>query len=275
MQFFFNLFSKIGLFLFFILLELVSIYFISTGSDFHKNVIGNKALAINGYFSEKISFVKNYINLPEQNSILLQENTDLRNKLELYKKNIIHTEADSLEKPDFDFISANIIDYTLRKKDNYFLINKGSKSGVKENMAVISKGSIVGSILNVSENYASVLSVLHSKTKIKAKVKNLSYFGIIEWEEKDHRELKLKEIPRYLNANKGDTVVTAGASAIYPPKIPIGYIEKISPNEQIGDYDISVKMFDDLASIRNVYVIDNINSNEIREINIGEDDINQ
>lgn len=275
MQFFLNLFSKVGLFLFFILLEVISLYFISTGSDFHKNAIGKKAMVINGYFSEKVSFVKNYVNLPNQNTKLLKENTDLRNQLEAYKKTYPPIDIDSINKPDFKFIAANIIDYTLRKKDNYFLIDKGSKDGVKENMAVISMGSIVGSTLNVSENYASVISVLNSKTKIKAKVNNLNYFGIIEWEGNDHRKLKLTEIPRYLNVHKGDTVITAGASAIYPPKIPIGYIEKISPNEQIGDYDISVKMFDDLASIRNVYVIDNINSNEIREINIGEDDINQ
>lgn len=274
MQFFFNLFSKVGLFLFFLLLELVSIYFISTGSDFHKNAIGRKAMAINGYFSERISFVKNYVNLPKENTRLLQENTILKNKLEVFEKSKI-LEIDSLNKPDFKFISASIIDYTLRKNNNYFLINKGSKDGVKKNMAVISSGSIVGSILNVSENYASVLSVLHSKTKIKAKVKGLSYFGIIEWEGKDHRKLRLKEIPRYLNANKGDTVITAGASAIYPPKIPIGYIEQINPNEQTGDYDIVVKMFDNLASVNNVYVVENINSEEINKVKIKESAVNQ
>lgn len=275
MQFFLNLFSKVGLFLFFILLEVVSLYFISTGSDFHKNAIGKNVMTIHGYFSEKISFVKNYINLPEQNSTLLKENTDLKNKLELYKKTHVSTGVDSLAKPDYKFISANIIDYSIRKKDNYFYINKGSKDGVKKNMAVISTGGIVGTVLNVSDNYSSVISILHSKAKIKAKIKNLSYFGIIEWEGKDHRELRLKEIPRYLTAKKGDTVVTAGASAIYPPKIPIGYIEKISSNEQTGDYDIIVKMFDDLASINNVYVIENLNRDEIQEIKIEDNVIGQ
>lgn len=275
MQFFFNLFSKVGLFLFFILLEVVSLYFISTGSDFHKNAIGKKVMTVNGYFSEKISFVKNYINLPEQNSTLLKENTALRNKLELYKKNHISSGVDSLAKPGYKFVSANIIDYSLRKKDNYFYINKGSKNGIKKNMAVISTGGIVGTVLNVSDNYSSIISVLHSKTKIKAKIKNLSYFGIIEWEGKDHRELRLKEIPRYLTAAKGDTIVTAGASAIYPPQIPIGVIEQIDPNEQTGDYDIIVKMFDDLASINNVYVIENINSDEIQEIKIEDNVIGQ
>ena len=269
MYFLGNLISKIGVFIFFLILEAVSIFFMFSNSNYHKNVIGKSFMDVNGYFSEKVTYVTHFFDLPEENTRLASENAELRQNL----KNISITNTndstllskDSIYQQKFVYKSAQIIDYSLRKRDNYFLINKGKADGIKEDMAVIFGKGIVGAVLSTSDHYASVISILHSKTNIKAKVKNLNYFGIIKWPGEDHRKLALTEIPKYLNVKIGDTVVTAGASAIYPEGEMIGRVTKLAPNNQTGDFNIEVTTFEDLANVKNVYVIENLDRANILE----------
>lgn len=266
MRFLTNLISKIGLFVFFLLLEGVSVFLMFTNKGYHTTVIGEKLMDIDGYFSQKMTDLTHYFYLPKENTKLISENVRLRQTLKNlqanYTDNVIE---DTIGNQKFIYKTAQIIDYSLRKKDNYFLINKGRADGIKEDMAVIFDKGIVGAVLSTSDHYASVISILHSKSNIKAKVKNLNYFGIIKWPGKDHRKLALTEIPKYLSVKVGDTVVTAGASAIYPRDEIIGKITKLEPNSQSGDYDIEVTTFEDLADVRNVYVIENLERENILE----------
>ena len=270
MQFLTNLISKIGLFVFFILLEIVAVYFMATKSDFHKNAIGVKTMAVNAYISTKASNIINFINLPDENRNLIEENAELKQKLAKHplfaaQDDSLRTKIDSAYHQKYAYLTAEIVDYNLRRKDNYFLINKGKKDGVSENMAVLSPHGVVGAVLNSSDNYSSVLSVLHSRTNIKARVKGSDRFGIIVWPGLDHRELSLTEIPKYLNVKVGDTVMTAGASAIYPEGELIGRVKTLDPNDDTGDYEIIVETFDDLSKVRNVYVVENLDKLDIEK----------
>lgn len=276
MQFLTNLISKVGLFVFFILLEIAAVYFMATKSDFHKNAIGVKTMAINASISEKASYVQHFFNLPEVNRALTEENARLKNQLSRYpnyeiENDSVKTRIDSIYQQKYSYVAAEVVDYNLRRKDNYFLINKGKQHGVTENMAVLSPQGVVGAVLNVSDSYASVLSVLHSKTNIKARVKGNDRFGIIKWPGENHRELSLTEMPKYLNIQLGDTVITAGASAIYPEGALIGTIKSLEPNDATGDFEILVEMFDDLSKVKNVYVVKNLDLLDIEQAKSKED----
>ena len=280
MQFLTNLIAKIGLFVFFILLEIAAIFFMATKSDFHKNAIGVKTMAINAYVSNKTSYVQHFFKLPEENIALTEENARLKNLLSKspvsnITNDSLKTEIDSIYRQKYSYLTAEIVDYNLRRKDNYFLINKGKKDGIKENMAVLSPNGVVGAILNSSDHYSSVLSVLHSRTNIKARIKGVDRFGIIVWPGIDHRELSLTEIPKYLNVKVGDTVITAGASAIYPEGALIGKVKKVEANDATGDHEIIVESFDDLAKVRNVYVVENLDKLDIDKAKAKEDVITE
>lgn len=273
MQLLAHLLSKVGYFLFFILLEIGAVYAMFAQSSFHKTLIGEQLLNINGYFSAQISEFKQYQYLPKENKFLMEENTKLRNQIENFKglkKNTHLGEdsliIDSLSSPRFEYANAQIIDQSIRKRDNYFMINKGLKDGIKPNMAVLTSRGVIGAVLHSTQHYSTVLSVLHSKTNIKAKVKNIDYFGILKWNGIDHQKLQLTEIPKYLKIQKGDTVVTAGASAIYPQGHLIGYISSFKPNEKTGDFEIQVSTFEDLAKVHHVYVVKDLDRTEIERV---------
>lgn len=267
-----HLLSKVGYFLFFILLEIGAVYAMFSQSNFHKTLVGEQLLNVNGFFSAKISKLKHYQNLPKENKILMEENAKLKNQLEIFKglKNSAHLGLDPLAVDSsfqrFEYTNAQIIDQSIRKRDNYFMIDKGIKDGVQPNMAVLTSRGVIGAVLHSTQHYSTVLSILHSQANIKAKVKNIDYFGILRWNGKDHQKLQLTEIPKYLNIKQGDTVMTAGASAIYPQGHLIGYISSLEPNEKTGDFDIEVSTFEDLATVQNVYVIKDLDRIEIEKV---------
>lgn len=282
MQFLNNLIAKIGVFFFFIILEIAALFLTASRSDFHKNAFGHQSMAVKGYFTDKYNYVTHFFDSPKENELLAQENALLKEKLSRLQSHLeIKSMADSGVSIDstfrekYTFTQAKIVDYSLDKKDNYFLINKGSKDGIREDMGVISPKGIVGFVLSTGDHYASVLSVLHSKSYIKARIKGQSRFGIIVWNGVDYRELSLTEIPKYLNVKVGDTVVTAGASAAYPEGELIGRVKNLKPNDQTGDYEITVSMFDDLSKVRNVYVIENLDKIDIQKAKAKENVITQ
>lgn len=277
MQFLNNLIAKIGIFVFFIFLEIAALFFTVKRSDFHKNAIGYEAMAVKGYFVDKFNYVTHFFDLPNENEILTKENALLKEKVSflLKQNNIDITKIDSISGKPYSFIQARIVDYSIDKKDNYFLINKGAKDGIKEDMGVLSPNGVVGSVIGIGDHYASVLSVLHSKSNIKARIKGQSRFGIIVWDGIDFRELKLTEIPKYLNVSIGDTVVTAGSSAAYPEGELIGKVKELKPNNETGDYEITVTMFDDLSKVRSVYVINNLDQLDIQKAKAKEDVISE
>ncbi|MDO5510131.1 MAG: rod shape-determining protein MreC [Weeksellaceae bacterium] len=269
MQFIINLIQKLGEFILFILLLALSVFLTVNRSNFHKNAVGVRMMAVNGFFAERISVVKQFFNSPAENRMLAEENARLLEQLQVHTSVAVAdttlTRVDSIHLQQYTYTPAELVDYSLRKKDNYFLINKGTDDGVGKDMAVITSRGIVGNVLSSSRKYSSVISVLHSQSRIRARIKGLEYLGILEWPGEDHRDLALMEMPKYLPIKQGDTIVTAGASASYPQGVLVGYISEIVPNETTGDFDITVRMFQDLATVKNVYVVDNLEKIEIQQ----------
>ena len=109
-------------------------------------------------------------------------------------------------------------------------------------------------------------SVLNTKSNINAKIKGTEYFGSLVWDTKDYSVVQLVDIPRLVPLVVGDTIVTGGMSSIFPENVPIGVIKKYDLNDSKSFYNIDVELFSDMASIKNVYLIENQNKEEIEEL---------
>jgi len=65
---------------------------------------------------------------------------------------------------------------------------------------------------------------------------------------------------------QGDTIITGGMSSIFPENIPIGTIKKYDLNASKSFYNIDVALFNDMANLKNIYVIDNVDKSQILEL---------
>jgi len=202
--------------------------------------------------------------LRTQNDALAQENAKLRSLLFDKKDTSAIAKLDSLKgvKPD-DIIVSKVIHNTFNTQENYLTLNSGSLQGVKPDMGVINSLGIVGVIDNTSSNYATVISILNTKSHINAKLKKSNHFGSLGWDGKNAGFVQLTDVPRLASIRKGDTIVTGGQSVIFPENINIGTVSRLYYENETNYYKIEVKLFNDMTNLGHVYIIKSKNREEI------------
>ena len=55
----------------------------------------------------------------------------------------------------YQYTSARVINNSVNKQKNYFTLNKGSRQGIKVDMAVTNGKNVVGVIVGCSGNFSS------------------------------------------------------------------------------------------------------------------------
>jgi rod shape-determining protein MreC len=211
---------------------------------------------ISGFYFEKIHAVTDYFSLRESNELLVSENEKLKNRLAAYR---FFSQKDDrfLEEKLYKYTLGKIIKNSVNRQQNYLTINKGSKNGIKINSAVVSPNGVVGVVAKVSNNYASVVSLLNTNFSMTGQLMKTGYFGTLKWDGISPEFLTLNDIPGHVNIQKGDTVVSSGYSAIFPEGIPIGIISEIYKIKQNNFYRLKVKSLANFRKLDYVYIIEN------------------
>lgn len=245
-------------------LLLISLMMTISSHAYHQSKFFNSSRWISGSVYGWGADLTAYFGLRQENQKLVAQNQRLL-------KALFNDKRDSLRPLDttqlkFEVMGARLIKNSIASPQNYLTIDKGKKQGVRQDMGVIAPGGILGIVENVSNNYATVQSVLNTKSNINAKIKNSQHFGSLIWNARDHATVQLIDIPRLVPLVVGDTIVTGGMSSIFPENIPIGTIKKYELNPSRTYYLIEVSLFNDMGNIRNVYIITNRDREEIKEL---------
>ncbi len=263
-------FQKYKYFLYFLLLQVISLVLTITNHSFHKSKFISSTNYITGGIYGKISNFEEYFNLKSENNLLLEENNVLKNRLEILQKQLDFVETitiiDSLKyNQKYSYISGKIINNEYLKSYNYITLNRGEKDSITVDMAVVNSKGIIGVVDDVSNGYARVRSILNENSKINARFKHSYYFGTLKWNSKDYNIVQLTDIPRQANFNVGDTIITGGKSSIFPEGIPVGTILNI-PKNKTALNTIDVKLFNDMSNLGHVYIIKNFDKQEIKKL---------
>ena len=246
-------------FFLFIFLEIISI-FLSVRDTDKKNVFISSANYVTGGLYEKTSYIASYFSLREDNESLKKENEYLKNHIS-NTVNLNKSISKDIENLGFYYQSAIVVKNSIYKPNNIITLNKGADDGVVEGMAVISNKGAIGIVASTSSNYCTVISLLNSKISISAKVKRTNFFGTLRWEGGDYQYVTLFDIPDHTSLYKGDEIVTTGYSIIFPEGISIGTVSSFYKEGSF--YKIKVKLSQDFNNLRNVYIVDYINKDEI------------
>lgn len=253
--------SRNSFFLFFLLLEGLAALLLFQNNRFQRSEFLNSSNAASGSFYQLVNNATKYLDLAEINEQLAAENADLRrqltgSKIEIFGRNFIIN--DTVYQQAYNFTEATVINNTVSKANNYITLDKGTLAGVKEGMGVIGPQGIVGIVKTVSTRFSSVMTILHSQSKISAKLKDQNYFGSLVWDGKDYQYGQLIDIPKHVNLMLGDTIVSSGFSSIFPTGINLATITNIEKPQGNNFYDITVKFINDFKKLEKVYVVKNI-----------------
>jgi rod shape-determining protein MreC len=225
-------------------------------SQYHRALFFNSSNSAIGSILAISTDVTNYFKLKDINESLSKENTQLKNTLNDFEAKPDSLKTDSTR--NFIFLEAKVVNNSVSKRDNTITINIGSINGVKEDMAVIGGGGIIGKTRYVGEHYTLVTSILHTKSMVPASIKGKVNICTIKWDGTDPYLINLLYVPRHYNLEIGDTVITSGYSGIFPENITIGNIYSINLAEDAQFYDLKVKLINDLHKITYVEVVENL-----------------
>src|SRR5690606_21659703 len=73
--------------------------------------------------------------------------------------------TDSMGEVQYRYVVSQVTNNSIHQKNNYITLDKCRKHGIEKGMGVITSNGIVGIVLNVSEHFSTVQSLLHSETR--------------------------------------------------------------------------------------------------------------
>lgn len=253
-------------FLLFALLFTISIALTIQSHSYHKGKFVSSSNFISGGLYNFKTSITDYFNLKKENVVLLEENTRLRKEIDQLREVFQVSRKDSSENNfQFEYVNASVINNNYSKTKNEITIKKQPKSLVKIDQGVITSKGVIGIINDVSKNYATVQSILNTKSEINAKLKKSGHFGSLKWNTKNPNLVQLEEIPRIAKIAIGDTIVTSGKSTIFPENILIGAVKDFTLTDQ-DSYLVSVSLFNDMTSLKHVYIVTNKDAKVIKAL---------
>ncbi|WP_276363179.1 rod shape-determining protein MreC [Daejeonella sp. H1SJ63] len=260
--------SKYNAFFLLIIFFVTSLIILVKNNNYQRASVWNSSNQVVGTAYERVNEFSSYLILGKINDSLALENSRLRNQLSSSFRNdsvkqVLVNDTNLVQQ--YTYTVAKVINNSIHQKNNYITINRGQKHGIKKGMGVISSTGIVGIILNVSENFATIRSLLHTETKVSANVSG--NIGSLVWGEDnfDPRYAELKDIQSHLAIKKGARVSTSEFS-LFPEGSNIGFVSRIGTRKGDNSLDIQVKLDTDFSKLQYVYVINNLLSREQLEL---------
>jgi rod shape-determining protein MreC len=250
---------SLRVFLLFILLEVIAIWLIVSYNSQQGSVFFNSSNQLAGKILGTKNNVSEYFSLREVNTRLVETNAELLAELEMYRKpaDSLFIELDSLNMASFEFKGAKVINNSIRLSQNHLTLNKGANQGIKPGMGVFNGQGVVGRVKGVSENFSTVISLLHTALLVSSKIESTEVFGSIKWDGNSPKHAKMLYVPRHVKVQVGDKIVTSGYNAVFPEGIAIGKILEVNQGTDTNYLDIVVELSTDFTRVTYVYLVEN------------------
>lgn len=260
-------------FLVFLILQFISFYFTTRYSEYHQSNLVSRSNYITAKYNEKVSDLTNFFNMSTYNEELTKENAALKQSLynaQLLLASKSDDTAMQAHRPilgsEIIVQNAKVVSNSISHIRNFIIVNKGKNQGVIRDMSAISANGPVGIIVEVSDNYSCIMSVLNKDANVSVRVKNSNYVGQLRWKGGDVRMAALEEIPKHIKLKKGEIIETSGYSSYYPEGLPVGIVQEYKEDSKSNFANIKVKLYNDFTRLKYVYLINNNQQNEIKTL---------
>lgn len=249
---------------------LISVVLLVLGNRYRQSVYLSSANVVSGSIYNGTSQVTGYFHLKSINESLQASNAqlqnevlNLKNEIDQYKVLLSDTLKPHPSKDRYDYIAAAVINNNTRHPKNYFTIDRGSLDGVDRGMGVVDQNGVVGIVNVTGPHMARVISLLNETQHFSVKLKDTSYVGSLNWKGEDATIAYVEEIPRHVEYQIGDTVVTSGYSTTFPEGIPVGTILNRVRSQDDSFFTFKVRLMPDFRALSTVRVIKDIYKQEI------------
>jgi rod shape-determining protein MreC len=207
-----------------------------------------------------VSLWQNYLNLVG----VKQENSVLRQELERLERIHIHNKELSAENArlrkllefsehvEDEAIPAQVISADAMNWFRTVTINKGTDSGIEENMPVVAASGVVGRTIKCAANSSRVLLITDASSAVAALIQDSRTRTVARGTGSD---IACEYAVRLDETGVGDHLVTSGTGGVFPKGIPIGTISSVHIPEYGLFQNIKAKPAVDFSRLEEVLVI--------------------
>ncbi len=252
--------SKYNAFFLFIIFEVSALIIYIKYNSFQKATFINSTNQVTGNLYARADHLKSYLVLSEVNDSLAIENARLRNQLKtsFYVDSAAkHRVNDTIYKQQYEYVVAKVINNSVNRRSNYITINLGSNAHIEKGMGVICDAGIVGKIINVSQHFAVVQSVLHKDTRFSAMLADHKDIGSFIWGSNiDAHKGLLIDVSNSAQPKLGEKVVSSEHS-LFPAGLLYGKVSNLRAKEGGSSLNMEVTLSVDFSKLQYVYVVIN------------------
>lgn len=206
-----------------------------------EKVVKDIGLSVSSVIYKPVKFVKSKINESKEKHNIYKKYEDLLKKYNSINFN--ESRIDELEKEiselkklldiketfaEYDVTNASVINRSVDYWDDTITIDKGTTSGVKKDMAVITSEGLIGKVISSSYFYSTVRLLtsdnLGQKVSVKIQINDEKYvYGLLSKYDNKNKILEIEGISENVDVPDNAVVTTTGMSSIFPSGIIIGY----------------------------------------------------
>jgi rod shape-determining protein MreC len=222
---------------------------------------------IAGAFDTVFSPVGDWIDGVTSAASLKDENAQLRRRLDATRGQEATARAATQENKelkklldlpflgDADAIAAQVVEGAPSNFEFTVQIGKGESDGVGVDMPVVTGAGLVGRVVAVSRDRATVLLVKDPQSGVGVRIEKSGTSGVVKGRG-DSDTLRVDFVDPNADVNKGEIVYTSGLqNSRFPAAIPVGTVSKVTKAHGDLQQDILVKPLVDFSHLDYVKVL--------------------
>jgi len=177
------------------------------------------------------------------------ETKEMESSLEELKRLLHWTEGQA----EIETVGADIVGQSPNNWQRLMIINRGSSSGVKKYMSVVTDEGLVGRLISVGSRTSVVELITDSRSEIGTRDQRSRETGVVEG--KNDSTLRLNTMKEDADLQAGDVVETSGLGGTCPPGIPVGKISKVTKRSSGLTRYVEVKPYVQFSKLDKVLVV--------------------
>ncbi len=150
-------------------------------------------------------------------------------------------------------LPAEIIGRDLSGWFQTAVIDRGTRDGISEGMAVLSVQGVVGQVMESSKGFSRVLLITDPNNSVAALIQRSRARGIVAGD--GHQLCRLQYLHRSEDVKPGDLVVASGLDRVFPKGILIGTVLSAETRDPEIFQRVAVKPSVDFSKLEEVMVL--------------------
>lgn len=194
----------------------------------------------------------------EDNKLLKKELTGLRLEQQRYQEVIRENERirellTLTERNPKYVATCRVIARGYDRLLNTLLLDKGSRSGIRKDMAVVTAKGLVGRIHAVGENHSEMLLLWDPNFSVAVRFEDSRREGVVSGT--GQALCVLKYLSPEEKVEKGEVVITSGLDGIFPQGIPVGAVSKVSREGSAFYLSVVIQPFQPSGTVEEVVIL--------------------